>query len=202
MLLLDTQAAQRSFERATTAFQKKQFDVAAREYLAAYKSSGDATLLYNVGQSYRFGGQANRALDYFMQYIDSGQANDKDMVEVHDFIKSLRTEEDIAVARKHFEAATKAFAKKKYDVAAREYQTAYELTHDPTLLYNLGQSHRLAHHVSSALKFYLLYLDVAPVAPDFKEVEGYVAELEQIVERRAAPLDSISIPASSPDTDH
>lgn len=58
----------------------------------------------------------------------------------------------------------------------------------------------MARHTSSALKFYLLYLDVAPTAKDFEQVEGYVAELEQTLRRRAAPIE-VSIPSSSPDTD-
>jgi hypothetical protein len=85
---------------------------------------------------------------------------------------------DENAAREHFEKATNAFTKGKFDDASREYLLAYRASNDPSLLFNVAQSHRLAGHYSSALQYYKMYLQNVPDASDRKVVEKQIREME------------------------
>ncbi len=45
--------------------------------------------------------------------------------------------EKLSLARRHFDAGEQAFRDRKYDVALDEFTTAYEISKEPDLLYNL-----------------------------------------------------------------
>lgn len=86
---------------------------------------------------------------------------------------------DENAARQHFEKATDAFTRGRYDDAVREYLLAYRASNDSSLLFNVAQSHRLAGHYSSALQYYRMYLQNTPDAQDRKEVEKQIREMEK-----------------------
>jgi hypothetical protein len=86
---------------------------------------------------------------------------------------------DESAARQHFEKATEAFTRGRYDDAVREYLLAYRASNDSSLLFNVAQSHRLAGHYSSALQYYRMYLQNTPDAQDRKEVERQIKEMEK-----------------------
>jgi hypothetical protein len=86
---------------------------------------------------------------------------------------------DESSARLHFEKATDAFTRGRYDDAVREYLLAYRASNDSSLLFNVAQSHRLAGHYSSALQYYRMYLQNTPEAQDRKEVEKQIREMEK-----------------------
>ena len=54
----------------------------------------------------------------------------------------------------------------------------------PSILYNLGQGHRLAGHLDDAPRFYRLYLLKAPTAKNREEVEERLETLGQAVAQR------------------
>lgn len=85
---------------------------------------------------------------------------------------------DEVAARKAFERATAAFEHKAWDEAIKQYMMCYKLTADPTLLYNIAQSHKMAGHSSQALQYFKMYLVNVPDASDKKEVEKTIAELQ------------------------
>jgi tetratricopeptide (TPR) repeat protein len=85
---------------------------------------------------------------------------------------------DEVAARKAFERATAAFEHKAWDEAIKQYMMCYKLTSDPTLLYNIAQSHKMAGHASQALQYFKMYLVNVPDASDKKEVEKTIAELQ------------------------
>jgi hypothetical protein len=99
---------------------------------------------------------------------------------------------DEAAARLHFERATQAFTKGHYDDAVREYLLAYRATNDSSLLFNVAQSHRLAGHHSAAVQYYRMYLQNTPDAPDKKEVEKYIAEMEAKLDKSRGQSESIA----------
>lgn len=55
--------------RATTAYNLGHFDEAARRYEEAYRLIQDPALLFNLGQSYRLGGQPQKALSAYRAYL-------------------------------------------------------------------------------------------------------------------------------------
>lgn len=85
--------------------------------------------------------------------------------------------DDVAAARDHYRAATKAYEVGQYDEAIREFASAYKLKDDPTILFNLGQAHRLAGHKMEALRAYRNYLNRVPNAPNREEVQRQIAVL-------------------------
>jgi hypothetical protein len=93
---------------------------------------------------------------------------------------------DENAARQHFEQATDAFSKGRYDDAVREYLLAYRASNDSSLLFNVAQSHRLAGHYSAALQYYRMYLQNQPDASDRKEVEKQIKEMEKRLEKEAS----------------
>ncbi|MCU1279910.1 MAG: Thiol-disulfide isomerase [bacterium] len=80
-------------------------------------------------------------------------------------------------AREHYRKGSVAYELGHYDVAISEYEAAYSAFNEPTLLYNLGQAHRLAKHLSEALHFYRMYLVKVPDAPNRADVEARIGAL-------------------------
>src|SRR5262245_22970381 len=78
---------------------------------------------------------------------------------------------DLSQARDHYRKGTSAYEVGDYDEAIREFAAAYKLKSDPVILFNLGQSHRLAGHSEDALRSYRVYLSRVPNAPNRAEVE-------------------------------
>ena len=96
--------------------------------------------------------------------------------------------DDKARAREHTRQATIAYNIGKYEEAAGEYEAAYRLVQDPALLYNIGQSYRLAGKPDKALAAYKGYLRTSRLDdPNRAAVEGRVAELERAVRAQAPP---------------
>ena len=91
-----------------------------------------------------------------------------------------------ASAREHYSKGTSYFDLGRYDDAVAEYSLAYEAKNEPTLLYNIGQAHRLANHPALALRFYKMYLTRLPDAPNRAEVDAKIAALDRIVEQQKA----------------
>ncbi len=64
----DTTAKQ-YFERGSAFYDIGQYRDAAREYEEAYKLKNDPALLFNIGQAYRLGGDAQGALRAYKSYL-------------------------------------------------------------------------------------------------------------------------------------
>jgi len=90
-----------------------------------------------------------------------------------------KEDSDRAAAREATKQATAAFNLGQYDEAATWYEQAYKLVPDPILLYDVGQSYRLANKLDKALIAYRSYLRTAPEdAPNRPKVEQWISELE------------------------
>jgi hypothetical protein len=68
------------------------------------------------------------------------------------------TDEQIEKAKKHFIDAQKAMEAKEYEIAAREYAIAYDITKDPTLFYWIGLARQEAGDCDGALIYYRRYV--------------------------------------------
>jgi tetratricopeptide (TPR) repeat protein len=65
----DALTARQHFDRAQTHFAVGEFTAAGDEYLEAYKLKPDPALLYNAAQSYRLGGNQEKALVLYKNYV-------------------------------------------------------------------------------------------------------------------------------------
>jgi len=89
-------------------------------------------------------------------------------------------------AKVHYQKATAHFAVGEYKEAAAEYEAAFKIHQDPTLLYNAAQSHRLAGDNQKAL---ILYKNLVKLYPDSKYA-GYSKERIQKLEQAIATTQS------------
>jgi tetratricopeptide (TPR) repeat protein len=86
--------------------------------------------------------------------------------------------QDFAAAGQHFASAQDAFAQGKYELAAKEFQAAYDITKDPSMLVNIGESWQRAGDGKKAMEGYRAYLAAQPQAPDRGEIEGRIKAIE------------------------
>ena len=95
--------------------------------------------------------------------------------------------DDVQAARDHYAKGKRLYDVGRFADAANEYEAAYQAKDDPALLFNLGQSYRLAGLPAKALLAYKAYLRNVPDAANRAEVEARVTELQAIVDRAPAP---------------
>lgn len=99
---------------------------------------------------------------------------------------------DRAKAASHFKQGQLYFKSADYERAITEYQTAYALTHEPLLLFNIALCNDRAQRPDKALEEFQRYLDLAPDGEVAEEAREDVARLTPIVEamiaKRAAEL--------------
>ena len=88
--------------------------------------------------------------------------------------------QNFEAAAKSFTAAQGAFAHRRYLQAAEGFKTAYEITKDPVLLYNIGESYEKAKQWAKADSYYRRYVADQPRAADRKSVEKRIADLERV----------------------
>jgi len=105
-------------------------------------------------------------------------------------------------ARDHYNKGSVAYDLGHYDQAISEYEAAYEAFNEPTLLYNLGQAHKLARHWPQALHFYKMYLVKVPHASNRAEVESKITALNATIEQEnrtsSTPPDHTMKPPETP----
>jgi iron complex outermembrane receptor protein len=89
-------------------------------------------------------------------------------------------------ARQHFERGTALYDLRRYHEAAAEYEAAFELKSEPSLLYNIGQAYRLAGELEPALSSYRAYLRRLANAPNRAEAERHILALQRELEQRKA----------------
>jgi Flp pilus assembly protein TadD len=83
-----------------------------------------------------------------------------------------------AVAEAQMRRGDQELERGRYESAAEEFQLA--LANDPTLAVawrGLGIAHLMRHNEESARKAYLKYLQLAPSAPDARDIRKAIAEL-------------------------
>lgn len=89
------------------------------------------------------------------------------------------TDEDLDErARVHFHAGRDYYERGDYDGALREITLAWEMSHRPELLYNLGACHERLGHLVEAADYYEQYLAALP------GVENSAAVAERVVRLR------------------
>lgn len=82
-------------------------------------------------------------------------------------------------AKQHYEEGTKAYSLGEFPRAITEFKAAYNAKAEPTLLFNIAQSYRLAGDANQALFFYRSYLRNKPDAINRRDVDRRIKELEK-----------------------
>jgi hypothetical protein len=80
--------AKRHYEEGTKAFNLGEYPRAIAEFKAAYNAKPDPLLLYNIGQSFRLGGDAAQALFFYKSFLRN-MANAPNRKEVEGRIRTL-----------------------------------------------------------------------------------------------------------------
>lgn len=93
------------------------------------------------------------------------------------------TDDDLdARAQVHFHAGRDYYERGDYESALRELTLAYDMSHRPELLYNLGSCHERMGHWAEAVDLYDQYLAAVPDA----EHRAVIAERTERLRERAA----------------
>lgn len=80
----------------------------------------------------------------------------------------------------HFERGRQALLRREYSVALEAFHAFVAAEpEDPAGLYNLAQALEAMDRYKAAAEFYRRYVEVAPLAPDRREVERRIAQLQQ-----------------------
>lgn len=87
-------------------------------------------------------------------------------------------------AKKHFDEGAKQYKLGDFTGAVKEFRTSYELSAEPALLYNLGQTYRKLDQIEMALHSYRQYLADAPQGRHRAEVEAQIAALSSLLDEQ------------------
>src|SRR4051812_30580858 len=61
--------ALKAYQRGTAAYQRAEYDKAIEHFESGYQAVPQAVFLYNIAQSHRMAGRADRALSFYRQYL-------------------------------------------------------------------------------------------------------------------------------------
>jgi len=90
--------------------------------------------------------------------------------------------DDVAKARDHYKRGSTLYYLQRYLEAAAEYERAFELRDDPSLLFNIGQAYRLGGDGQKAIGAYRSYLAREPGAPNRAEVLALIEDTKKTIE--------------------
>ena len=108
---------------------------------------------------------------------------------------------DLTEARRHFMTGTDAYQRQEYPRAAREFEAAYRLTHDPLLRLNVGEAEERAGNRDAAVAAYRGYLAGLPSAANRADVARRTRRLEAELASGpgpAAPVGGAELTAPTP----
>lgn len=108
-----------------------------------------------------------------------------------------------ANAQRFYELGVEHFRKGDHERAVVEFTKAYRIDPSPTLVFNMARAFEEMERYGPAREFYQRYLELAPQAPDRRQVEDSIAALGHLAARQPADPEPIeprpgAAPASTP----
>jgi tetratricopeptide (TPR) repeat protein len=100
-------------------------------------------------------------------------------------------------ARTLYESGTAHYNLGELTEALTDFQSAYRLVHEPTLLFNIAQCYRRMEQPQKAAELYRAYRRESPDAANRAEVDRLIHEMD---ERAPAPTQPILTPIDDPTT--
>jgi tetratricopeptide (TPR) repeat protein len=175
------------YDKGKKLYAAGRYALAYDEFAKAHEMNPDMAYLYNMAQSmWLSGGRNADAIKLYEQFIAAGPGEDA-VARANEQIAKLRgpsptgdKAKDHAAADEISAAARKLFLDAEFGRAYDEFTKAYNLTHDPNLLYNRASSLRAMGGQRSqalALLEQLLTMDVsddkrAAAREEIKEIKG------------------------------
>jgi len=101
-------------------------------------------------------------------------------------------------ARQHYQKGKQHFDLGKWDEAIAEFEEAYRLHNDPTLLFNLAQAHRRKGDLQRALDLYKNYIIENPESPKRDEIARRIQTLEKEIKSTARRQPTSASPVAKP----
>lgn len=101
-------------------------------------------------------------------------------------------------AELHLRTASTAWAERRFDVAAREFEVTWELTHAPELLFNAGSAWEQVPDVERALSALRRFVEAAPDSPTAADARARIGVLERTRARPAPPPTPEATPPTTP----
>ena len=89
------------------------------------------------------------------------------------------SQEEVDVAKRHFESGVDFFQRGNYTAARAEFEAAYALTKYPQLLFNLGKTAEKLNLTADAVRYLEGYLASNPSEADVIEVRAKLVELRK-----------------------
>jgi tetratricopeptide (TPR) repeat protein len=80
--------ALKAFQRGTSYYQREEYDKAIDQFESGYQAVPQGVFLYNIAQSHRMAGRADRALAYYRQYLQMSP-DAKNRAEIEERIAAL-----------------------------------------------------------------------------------------------------------------
>jgi tetratricopeptide (TPR) repeat protein len=112
--------------------------------------------------------------------------------------RAVRADAATEEARQHYLKGNQFFDVGRWDDAAGEYEKAYAIRNDPSLLYNMAQAYRRKGDAKRAVDLYKNYLMRAPKSPLRDEVEERIRVLQQQIDDADAKAASVT-PSPAPE---
>jgi tetratricopeptide (TPR) repeat protein len=100
-----------------------------------------------------------------------------------DPVEEQHAAQNRTLAKRHYEAGDKAFRLGDFEMAARQFRSAYELFPTPLLLWNLAQTYRQLNDHKQALFFYKQFAAADTTGAEHDSALKRIQELEEIVEK-------------------
>jgi hypothetical protein len=104
-------------------------------------------------------------------------------------------EEDAAA---HYKKGRSLYNVSEYKAALDEFKQAYVLHEDPAFLYNIAQCHRQLGNHREAITFYKRFLKESPQAPNRRDIERMIGDLEVKAAKAEEPAKAPPRPAEPP----
>jgi hypothetical protein len=102
-------------------------------------------------------------------------------------------------AAAHYKKGRSLYNVSEYRAALDEFKQAYVLHEDPAFLYNIAQCHRQLGNHREAITFYKRFLNESPRAPNRREIERLIGDLEEKAKAPAPePKPAAPAPAEQP----
>lgn len=182
----EKEAVQKHIDKAQAHLDLFEYEGAKAEYKEAYRMSNDPALLVKVAEAERRTGDCAEAAALYKQYLDKNRnapdASSKVLaVQARiDEAKACETRSgsNFGQVRKLYKEGVTHYDLAEYDKAAKSFKEAYRLSNDPTYLFNVAQSYRMAKNCGEARRFYERVLQVQPDAPNRAKIEQRVAEMK------------------------
>lgn len=158
---------------AARAYERGQFDVALRALQGAYQQNPLPLTLYNMAQACREAGRLRESLPLFERVLGSNPSPTlrQDAERFAQEVRKKLAAPDAARAAAHF-------GDQKYDDAIGAWQAAYAIDPQPSYLFQMAQSQRLAGRLAQALPLYQRFVTEAPRHERRVEADGHLHRIQ------------------------